>query len=87
MLFRSADDFGSLMVPHGWNTAIGVAADLQLVAAMPIAKYVEYLTPCPYIEELLVEPFTIDAEGYVQIPEGPGLGVTIHPDGLAKYRC
>src|SRR5438477_1087519 len=36
-------------VPHGWNTAIGLAADLQLVAAVPVAHYVEYLTPSPYL--------------------------------------
>jgi hypothetical protein len=24
-----------LFVPHGWNTAVGLAADLQLVAAVP----------------------------------------------------
>src|SRR5437588_1448157 len=35
-----------LYVPHGWNTAIGLAADLHLVAAVPVARYVEYLTPC-----------------------------------------
>ena len=34
-------------VPHGWNTAIGLAADLQLSAAMPVARYVEFLTPSP----------------------------------------
>lgn len=82
-----ADDLGILMVPHGWNTAVGVAADLQLVAAMPVARYVEYLTPCPYIEDLLVEPFRIDDDGYLQIPAGPGLGIEINRDALKKYAC
>ena len=31
-----------LTVPHGWNTAIGLAADLHLVAALPTGKWVEY---------------------------------------------
>ena len=26
-------------VPHGWNTAIGLAADLHLSAAMPVARF------------------------------------------------
>src|SRR4051794_34232347 len=64
-----AYDHNILLVPHGWNTAIGLAADLQLVAALPVARYVEYLTPCVYLDELITEPFYPDAEGYLQIPE------------------
>src|SRR3954468_2949067 len=52
-------------VPHGWNTAVGLAADLALSAAMPVARYVEYLTPSPYLDELVTEPFQPDAEGYL----------------------
>ena len=39
------------MVPHGWNTAAGLAADLQLAASLPTVDLVEYITPAPYIEE------------------------------------
>src|SRR5580700_8893345 len=41
------------LVPHGWNTAIGLAADLHLTAALPVARYVEFLTPSPYVDELI----------------------------------
>src|SRR6516225_3030276 len=44
-------------VPHGWNTAVGLAADLHLAAAMPVARYVEYLTPCVYLYEIITQPF------------------------------
>lgn len=74
-----------LYVPHGWNTAIGLAADLQLVAAVPVARYVEYLTPSPYIDEIITEPFRPDAEGYLQIPDKPGLGIELNRDALAKF--
>jgi hypothetical protein len=49
-------------VPHGWNTASGLAADPHLAAAIPLARYVEYLTPSPYLEEIITEPFRVDAE-------------------------
>jgi L-alanine-DL-glutamate epimerase-like enolase superfamily enzyme len=81
-----AFDHNVLMVSHGWNTAIGVAADLQLAAAQPVARYVEYLTPCEYIEELTTEPFVIDDEGFVKIPQKPGLGVELDHDKLKKFR-
>ncbi|GAB4156463.1 MAG: mandelate racemase/muconate lactonizing enzyme family protein [Planctomycetaceae bacterium] len=81
----TAFDHNILMVSHGWNTAIGLAADLQLAAAMPVARYVEYLTPCAYIENLCVEPFTLDAEGYLEIPVRPGLGVELDRDKVDRF--
>jgi len=80
-----AYDHNVLWVPHGWNTAIGVAADLHLAAAVPVARFVEYLTPSPYIEEIITRPFKVDADGYLAIPEGPGLGIELDRDTLKRY--
>jgi D-galactarolactone cycloisomerase len=79
-----AHDHNILLVPHGWNTAVGLAADLHLVAAMPVARWVEYLTPSPYIEEIVAEPFRLDADGMLPIPTTPGLGIAWNPDALAR---
>ncbi|MBI3410308.1 MAG: mandelate racemase/muconate lactonizing enzyme family protein [Planctomycetes bacterium] len=80
-----AYDHNILYVPHGWNTAIGLAADLHLTAAIPVARYVEYLTPSPYIEEIVTEPFRVDAEGFLRIPEKPGLGIELNREALKRY--
>ena len=80
-----AFDHNVQMVSHGWNTAVGLAADLQLAAAMPVARYVEYLTPCAYIEDLPVEPFQIDDEGYLEIPDRPGLGIDLDREKLKRF--
>ncbi len=82
----AAFDHNIQLVSHGWNTAVGLAADLQLAAALPVARYVEYLTPCAYVEDLMTEPFTLDAEGYLEIPTRPGLGFELDHDKLKKYR-
>src|SRR4029077_15259691 len=74
-----------LMVPHGWNTAIGLAADLHLTAALPVARYVEYLTPCPYLDEIILTPFRPDAEGFLNVPAKPGLGIELNREALKKY--
>jgi D-galactarolactone cycloisomerase len=74
-----------LMVPHGWNTALGLAADLHLTAAMPVARYVEFLTPSPYLDELITNPFRPDADGYLHVPTTPGLGVELTRDALKRY--
>ncbi len=80
-----AYDHSILFVPHGWNTAVGLAADLQLVAAVPTAPWVEYITPAPYIEDLVEEPFTLDEKGQLTIPESPGLGVQWNDEGVEKF--
>ena len=80
-----AADHGVLLVPHGWNTAVGVAADLALSAAMPVARWVEFQTGVPYIEELVLPRFQLDADGMLRIPTGPGLGIELNPDALGKY--
>ena len=74
-----------MLVPHGWNTAIGLAADLHLTAALPIARNVEFLTPSPYLDELITEPFKPDAEGYLHTPTKPGLGIELNREALKKY--
>jgi L-alanine-DL-glutamate epimerase-like enolase superfamily enzyme len=80
-----AFDHNVQVVPHGWNTAVGLAADLQFSAAIPVARYVEYLTPCAYIDDLTTEPFHVDADGLLAIPDRPGLGVEIDAEKLKKY--
>ena len=80
-----AYDHGILLVPHGWNTAIGIAADLALTAAMPIARWVEFQTGVPYVETLLTTPFKLDKDGLLPVPTGPGLGIELDPDALARY--
>ncbi|HZT82185.1 MAG TPA: mandelate racemase/muconate lactonizing enzyme family protein [Gemmataceae bacterium] len=82
-----ANDHNILLVPHGWNTAVGLAADLHLTAALPVARYVEFLTPCVYLDELITEPFRPDAAGYLRVPVGPGLGIELDRDALKRFGC
>lgn len=65
-------------VPHAWNTAVGLAADLHLSAALPVASHVRDLTPSPCLDEISTEPFTPDAEGFLNVPDSPGLGIRVN---------
>lgn len=80
-----AYDHNVQVVPHGWNTAVGLAADLQFAASIPVARYVEYLTPCAYIDGLATEPFRLDEHGMLTIPDRPGLGIDIEPEKLRRF--
>ncbi len=80
-----AESQGILLVPHGWNTGVGLAADLALSSAMSVARWVEFQTSVPYIEDLVVPRFELDAEGCLRIPTGPGLGIDLNQDAIGKF--
>ena len=80
-----AQDFGIRYVGHGWNTALGVAADLQLATAFPNVDLVEFIGGSPYVDGILKKPFKLDQDGMLEIPNLPGLGIEIDKDKLALY--
>jgi len=80
-----AYDFGVKYIGHGWNTALGVAADLQLASAFPDVDLVEFIGGSPYVDGITDRPFALDAEGNLEIPALPGLGVALDRDKLARY--
>jgi D-galactarolactone cycloisomerase len=81
----TAQENGVRMIPHGWNTAVGLAADLQLASALPGTDLVEYKTGSPYIDEVAAGGWSLDEDGMLPIPDAPGLGLELDPDALAKY--
>lgn len=72
-----AQDYEVQLIPHGWNTVIGLAADLQLASALAPTDLVEYKTGSPYIDAIVGQPWTLDAEGMLTIPDTPGLDVVL----------
>ena len=80
-----ASDFGVKYIGHGWNTALGLAADLQLAAAFPDCDLVEYIGGSPYVDGITAQPFRLDDDGFLEIPDRPGLGVDIDMEKLARF--
>ncbi|MBS1871977.1 MAG: mandelate racemase/muconate lactonizing enzyme family protein [Acidobacteria bacterium] len=81
----NAREHGVRFIPHGWNTTVGLASDLQIASAFPDTDLVEYLTGSPFIDELRVGGWRLDADGMLAIPDGPGLGVEINLDALGEF--
>jgi D-galactarolactone cycloisomerase len=80
-----ASEHGVRFIPHGWNTAVGLAADLHLASAFPETDLVEYLTGSPFIDEITAGGWHLDADGMLPIPTTPGLGLKLDLDALKKY--
>jgi D-galactarolactone cycloisomerase len=89
--------FGVLTVPHVWGSGIAVATALHALATAPLVPYTERgvalqnepmcefdRTHNPLRDDLLTTKFKIE-DGRVSIPTGPGLGVDIDLDQLARY--
>ena len=80
-----AHEHGIRFVPHGWNTALGLAADLHLAAASPGTEMVEYLTGSPFIDDLVSISWKLDAQGMLAVPTAPGLGISMNLDAVERY--
>ena len=83
-IWQAAYDRGIQVVMHGWNTAVGTAADLQLSASMPDGRYLEYWHPAPYVSGILEEPLLLNEDGMLPILDRPGLGIEIDMDALRE---
>ena len=80
-----AQENGVRYIPHGWNTAVGLAADLQLASAFSDTDLVEYIIGSPYVDEIVAGGWRLDEEGMLQIPDAPGLGLALDRDEVVKY--
>jgi D-galactarolactone cycloisomerase len=80
-----AEEFGVQVIPHGWNTAVGLAVDLQLSSAILSANKVEYCTGSAYVDDLSKASWKLDDEGMLEIPSQPGIGFSLDPEKVEKY--
>ena len=81
--------------PHVWGGAVGLAAAIHYMAALPATPHSDH-DPAPWLLEydvgdnglrdhLLAEPLTA-RDGTVAVPSGPGLGVALDPAALKRWR-
>jgi len=72
---------------HAYKTGISVAASIHFLAAISNAVVLEYcVEEGPLRQETTVEKFPLDKDGYVAVPQTPGLGVTLNMKTIEKYR-
>jgi D-galactarolactone cycloisomerase len=79
--------------PHVWGSAVAQAASLQLIAAIPTTHHslfaqqpvLEYdQSAHPFRRQLVAQPIEM-IDGWVQIPDRPGLGIEINRELLQAY--
>ncbi|GIV80320.1 mandelate racemase/muconate lactonizing enzyme family protein [Litorilinea aerophila] len=79
-------------LPHVWGTAVGLAAALHFLAALP--NIPPSLNPQPLMVELDQTEHPLRQltylpgyvkDGFIQVPDQPGLGVEVDETHLARY--
>lgn len=75
-----------LIIPHSWSSDLLTAASLHFNAFLRRSVFVEFNTSQgPLSRALVKEPLRL-VDGYVAVPEAPGLGVEVDEDIVEKYR-
>jgi len=84
-----ADSYGKKIVPHNGYGKLGMVAHMHLVASWQHAPYLEVVHDPPvgdyrHFLSIFTDPPLVDDNGLITLPDGPGLGVSINKDLIAK---
>ena len=80
-----ADTYGIPVSPHNFSSGVLLAATIHLMASTPNTQWLEMDTSGNAVyEELLTDPLQLN-DGYVEVPNQPGLGVELTEETLKKY--
>jgi D-galactarolactone cycloisomerase len=76
--------------PHTWTNGIGVLANLHVCCGVGGGPFLEFpydppgWTPARR-DFMLAEPIEADADGFVRVPDAPGLGIELDEDRISHY--
>jgi len=81
-----AEPYHIAVSPHNYNsTTLGLAATLQAAAGMPNFLITEYFVNFEEVGRSIARsPIRIE-NGFIALPTGPGLGLEVDEDALARY--
>jgi len=82
-----AESMNKMCIPHQGDSRLGTVCDLHLVASWPGAPYLEIFNDVPignyeHPFSIFENPLTLDKEGFFNLPQAPGLGMTIKKEFL-----
>lgn len=81
-----ARDRGIDCVPHAWLTDLLKAASLHLNGYLLESLFLEYNVSSASILNTLCYPRLAMKDGYIDIPQGPGLGVEVDEELVGQFR-
>lgn len=81
-----AEYAGVDVCPHAWLTDLLTAASLHFNAILPRALFLEYnVCDNPMLRKIIRNPVRMDADGFIPVPQGPGLGIEVDENAVARF--
>jgi L-alanine-DL-glutamate epimerase-like enolase superfamily enzyme len=85
-IVHMAERANRLVIPHSWSSDLLTAASLHLAAFQRRAPFVEFSTSQGPLSRLLVKEPLRMKDGFLRVPEAPGLGIEVNDEIVNQYR-
>lgn len=77
--------------PHTWSNGVGLLANLHVTAGVGGGPYFEFpYDPPAWTPQrrdfMLAAPLDIDPDGFLTVPQSPGLGAELDEDAVRRYK-
>jgi L-alanine-DL-glutamate epimerase-like enolase superfamily enzyme len=83
-----AADHGRVVANHGFTTYINVAAALHWLNSIPNSLIAEFVTQeNTSLREFITRQRIRAKDGYLEVPQAPGLGIELDEEAIAKFRA
>ncbi len=77
--------FGVRISPHNGASSLGVIASAHVALTLPNCLMTEVAAALPFMEQGLLDPPLSFEDGFLVMPDGPGLGVTVNEQLLQEF--
>ena len=85
-IVHMAERANRLVIPHSWSSDLLTAASLHLCAFQRRAEFVEFSTSQGPLSRMLAKEPLRMIDGYIRVPDAPGLGVEVNDAVIHQYR-
>ena len=90
-----AHAYDTRIIPHNWGSGISQAATIQFIANLPPVP-MSLVPTCepmmefdqsehPFSKDLIYGAIKLDKDGFVQVPDKPGLGIEVNEEILDRF--
>ena len=81
-----AETYQVVIAPHNTKGPVGIMAAAHVMAAIPNALIQEFIAPSriPWRNDVLKDPLVVE-NGYLTVPDRPGLGIEFDQDALKPH--